>query len=249
MRSLLILILFISSGLFGNEAERLMQKANNLYQENEFEKAAELYIQILNNGYESDELYYNLGNAYFKSGRLGYAILYYEKALKLSPNDEDINYNLEIANARAVDKIEVLPKLFFVRWWDSFLNIFSVSGWSYLTYIIYILLLISIAVYFLIRRQNLQKIAVFSSAGLIVLLLLCVIILAVKVSSETSFDQAIVVEQAVTAKLSPDEQSGDAFIIHEGIKVGVEDQVSDWVKIKLPDGKVGWIPGRELRTI
>lgn len=249
MRIVLILILFVSSVLSGNEADRLMLNANNYYRENNFDKAAELYLQIINNGYESEELYYNLGNAYFKSEKLGYAILYYEKALKLSPNDDDINYNLEIANARAVDKLEVLPKLFFIRWWDSFLNIFSVSGWSYLSYIVYLLLLISIAVYFIVKKQMFQKLAVFSGASLVVILLLCIIILASKVNYENSTDFGIVVEQVVTAKLSPDQQSGDAFIIHEGIKVGLEDSVSDWVKIKLPDGKVGWIQDMELRKI
>jgi len=248
MKIVLALLIILSSGLFGNEAERLMQEANHHYQQNQYDKSAELYIQILNNGYESDELYYNLGNAYFKTGRLGYAILYYEKALKLAPNDDDINYNLEIANARAVDKIEVLPKLFFVKWGESFLNFFSVSGWSYFTYFVYLLLLISIAAYFLVRKPSMQKIAVFSSAGLIAVLVICIIILAFKVNYESS-NYGVVVEQVVTAKLSPDQQSGDAFIIHEGLKVGLEDQVSEWVKIKLADGKVGWIPDSELRRI
>lgn len=248
MRTVLILFLFITANLFGNEAERLMLEANKSYQQNQYDKAAELYIQILNNGFESDELYYNLGNSYFKTGKLGYAILYYEKALKLSPNDDDINYNLAIANARSVDKIEVLPKLFFVRWWESFLSIFSVSGWSYLTYTVYLLLLISIAFYFLMRNQSWQKIAVFSSASLIVILAVCIIVMIFKLSYDSS-SQGVVVEQIVTAKLSPDEQSGDAFVIHEGIKVGLEDQVSEWIKIKLPDGKVGWVQDSDLRKI
>lgn len=247
MRTLLILF-FISANLFANEAARLLLEANKSYQQNQYNKATNLYIQILNNGYESDELYYNLGNSYFKTGRLGYAILYYEKALKLSPNDDDINYNLAIANARAVDKIEVLPKLFFVRWWESFLSIFSVSGWSYLTYTVYLLLLISVALYFLVRNQWWQKLAVFSSASLILLLAVCIIVMIFKLSYDSS-NQGVVVEQIVTAKLSPDQKSGDAFIIHEGIKVGLEDQVSEWVKIKLPDGKVGWVPDRDLRKI
>ena len=251
MKKILVIILFsvFISRSFASEADRIMQKANKFYQDNEYEKAAELYEQIVKNGYENEALFYNLGNAYFKLGKLGYAILYYEKALKLDPNDDDANYNLKIANARTTDKIEVLPKLFYVKWWETFLNIFSIEGWSYFAFSIYILLLASIALYFLSRKTYLQKWAVIASFIVGVLFLVSVLFLFTQIQSEENTNSGVVIEQVVTAKLSPDDQSGDAFVIHEGMKVNLEDQVGNWVKIKLPDGKIGWMQDSELKKI
>lgn len=241
MKKLFIALLFFSLNLFAQSPEQLMNEANKLYQQQNYEQAIEIYNKVLSQGYESSVLYYNLGNAYFKEGKLGYAILNYEKGLKLNPDDEDLIYNLKIANARTVDKITEVPKLFFITWWESLITIFSVSGWSIIFIIIFWIFLASIAVYFFSRKISLQRIAFLSGAVSLAVVVILAVILFARVNRETNVNHGILIEQSYNAKVSPDEKSNDAFVIHEGIKFSLEDQVGNWVKIRLIDGKVGWI--------
>ncbi|MGE5496819.1 MAG: tetratricopeptide repeat protein [Syntrophothermus sp.] len=234
---------------YGSEEENLMQKANSFYQQGSYDKAIEVYQKIVNDGYSSKELFYNLGNSYFKTGMIGYAILNYEKAQKISPNDEDVAYNLKIANARTVDKIEAMPKIFLVRWWEELLNLLPVNGWTLFSYIVYLACLVIIGWYFFARSQALQKWILISGLASAAVLLFSIIILFSRYNYDYGKEYAVVTQSAVTVKLSPDEHSGDAFIVHEGIKVSLEDKVDTWVKVKLPDGKVGWLPEGEMKKI
>lgn len=234
---------------FAADAKEMLAKGNQLYQASRFDEAIETYQNIIKNGWYSEELYFNLGNAYFRTSRMGMAILYYEKALKLDPNDEDIHYNLRMANARTIDKIDTIPDIFIVRWWKSLLNAFTVNGWTAFAYIVYLLLIGIIALYFLAGRAVLQKWAVMSGALTVFVLAFSILMLALKYNNDNSLRNAIVTEPAAYAKLSPDSKSGDAFVIHEGLKVNLEDKVSGWVKIKLADGKVGWIEESRLGSI
>jgi tetratricopeptide (TPR) repeat protein len=244
-----LLLLIFSVICNASEAEDLMQRGNELYQKKQFEEASKLYERVLNYGYESSELYYNLGNSYFRLSKLGYSILNYEKALKLAPSDEDIIHNLAIANARTTDKIEVLPKLFFIRWFESLVNLFSVNGWLYFLYCIIILLLLAAAAYFVINKIIIQKWAFISGSLILGIFILSIVFFGLRLRQESLFTNAVVVEPAVTVKASPDESSNDAFIIHEGLKIQIDDKVSDWYKIRLADGKIGWLRYSEIKII
>lgn len=218
-----------------------MKQAAEFYKAKKYEQAEKIYLDLVNKGYEGTSLFYNLGNTYFREGKLGYAILYYNKARKLSPGDEDIQHNLNIANARTVDKINTLPKFFLFQWWESILSIFTLTGWTYLTYILFLLLLVSIALYFLIKRQKIQRTSFFTGIIFLFFLILSIVFTSVKLNKELNVRNGIIISKIVTVKLSPDENSNDAFVIHEGLKVQLEDKVDNWVKIRLHDGKVGWI--------
>lgn len=241
MKKFLIILLFFSLTIFAQSPEKLMNDANKYYQQQNYPQAIATYNKILSQGYESSILFYNLGNAYFKVGKLGYAILYYEKGLKLNPDDEDLIYNLKIANARTVDKITEVPKLFFVKWWESFLTIFSVAGWSIIFIIVFWIFLASIAVYFFSPKILFQRISFLTGSISLSLVILFGLVLFARVNRETNINHGILTEQSYNVKVSPDEKSNDAFIIHEGIKFSLEDEVGDWVKIRLIDGKIGWI--------
>lgn len=232
-----------------SRAEQLMADGNKYYQNKEYDRAVEAYREIVNAGFEGTSLYYNLGDAYYRQGKLGYAILYYEKALRLSPGNSDVLYNLKIANARTVDKIESLPQFFLFQWWESLLAVFTVTGWTYISYAFYALILLSIGLYFFAKRPGLQRTAVYSGFVSIVLLILTVSLLAVKLNREANVRSAIVVAQAATVKLSPDQTSNDAFIIHEGLKVRELNDVGNWIEIRLQDGKEGWIEKNDIATI
>ncbi len=246
---ILISIFIFYNGINAQNIETLVKKGNTAYQNNKYSEAIENYQKIIKQGYISSELFYNLGNAYFKNNNLGKAILYYEKSLKLSPLDEDAAYNLKIAKARTVDKIKEVPQIFIVRWWNILLTSFSISGWKIIVLIFYFLLLISIGIFLFIKNANIQRITfVFGLFNLIVFIISVIIFISAYTRTTTT-SYGILQKSAVTAKISPDTQSNDAFVIHEGTKFLLEDKVNNWVKIKLADGKIGWLPENTFLTI
>ena len=190
-----------------------------------------------------------MGNAYYRVGELGKSILYFEKTLKISPNNEDAAYNLRIANARTVDKIQEIPPLFFVKWWNILLSSFTSATWQIIILVFYVLLLVCIGLYFLVRNLQVQKLAfVFGMLNLFAFVL-SVILFISSINREIGSKDGILLKSTISAKISPDAQSNDAFVIHEGIKFEIEDKVGAWAKIKLPDGKVGWLPDTSFEEI
>ncbi len=251
-KSIIVLIFFIllkSGFVFSKDYDQIFEEGNRFYQSGEFENAIASYNKIIEDGYESAALYFNLGNAYFREGNIGYAILNYERALKLSPGDEDIKHNLAFANAQTRDKPEPLPSFFIFNWWESLLALNSLNGWVYLSYFIFILLLLSLGLYLVGRKLILQRYSFYTALGFTVILIALVVISGVKYMRETKISNGIIIQPAVTVKLSPDIRSNDAFVIHEGLKVTVEDKVENWFRIRLPDGKVGWLEKKELEII
>lgn len=233
---------------YAETPETLIKQANNLYQKQNYKGAEKIYQALVDSGYSGVSLFYNLGNTYYREGNLGFAILNYERALRLSPGDEDIQHNLALANSKTVDKIETLPEFFLFQWWEGLVSLFSLQGWTYTAYIFYFLLLISIGIYFFARKTNYQKYSLFSGLILFILLIFTVILLVVNLNRQ-KIKNGIVIEQTAIVKVSPDTKSSDAFVIHEGLKVKLEDKIDNWVKIKLNDGKVGWLQKQKLEVI
>jgi len=242
------LLIFLSS-LAKPDSNSIMQTANEYYKNNRYQLAIEEYNKLLLDGFEGTSLYYNLGNAHYRLGKVGYAILYYEKALKLSPNDEDVMHNLALAKLNLKDKVDTLPPFFIFNLWEGILAAFSVTGWTIIVYIIFILVLIVFVVYFFSRSVTEQRISFFTGIGLTVILLLTISLLIVKMNKEFNTKDGVIIETSVIVKSSPDYSSKDSFQIHEGLKVRIEDNVDDWVKIRLDDGKIGWITEKSLGII
>jgi tetratricopeptide (TPR) repeat protein len=246
---LVLFILFFSISFAESSVDDLMKKANDLYVKGQFEEAIKLYESIAQEGYEGTSLFYNLGNAYYRTGKIGYAILYYEKAVKLSPDDEDVQHNLQLAKLNLKDKIETLPPFFLFRIWESVLSSLSSEGWTILSYILFLIILFTLGFYFFAKNIAQQRIAFYSFVISIVLFLTSVGLLIVKLNQESNLKYGIVLETSLTAKSSPDPQGKDAFIVHEGLKVRIEDKVDKWVKIRLDDGQVGWVENFSIGII
>jgi tetratricopeptide (TPR) repeat protein len=245
-----IVILFISvSSVFANQAESLMNEANQFYQNKEYEEAIIKYSSILETDYESVALYYNLGNSYYRSAQLGLAILNYERGLKLDPSNDDLLHNLSIVKARTVDRIKEVPKLFIIEWWELLLSALSATIWQVVVLLFYLVLLGSITLYFFTKSGTTQRITIFSAlAGLSAAIFFSIILLSV-VQRETSTDYGILTANTISAKQSPNESSDDLFVIHEGLKIAVQEEFGDWYKIKLSDGKIGWLPKNSIEVI
>ena len=256
MKRLLILFLLLLTFPFSDarafvqtEAEASMQNGNTLYQNGNYEGAVEAYENVLTLGYESAALYYNLGNSYFRLNELGRAILNYEKALKLEPGDEDVVYNLRIAQARTVDKIQSVPKIFISEWWDFLVTGFSVAGWSLILIVVYVLLVLFVGLYFLTRSGRVQRLAFYLGSVNLVIVFLVLIIFISSYNREATSNYGILIENTISAKQSPNIQSSDAFVIHEGVKFEIEETLNNWAKIRLADGKVGWLPDNSFEGI
>lgn len=245
----IILILLLSAFSQADEALVQFEQANHLYRNGNFKNAAILYEKIVHNGCHNSELYYNLGNTYFKLDETGKAILYYERAKKIYPNDEDINFNLKIANLKVVDKIEAIPKLFFIEWWNSVSKAFSSDTWAIFT-LTTIWLGIILLLLFRISKSPFTRRAFFFGGILIVAIAGFSLIFSIQQNkSEKSETMAIVFSPSVTVKSSPDEAGTDLFLLHEGVKVEMVDKVGNWFKIKLLDGKIGWLPSDAVEII
>ena len=246
---IIVLLIFISLSFTKADVNSVMQKGNEFYKNNKYQFAIDEYDKLIKQGYEGASIYYNLGNAHYRLGKIGYAILYYEKALKFSPSDEDIKHNLSLARLGMKDKVDTLPPFFIFNLWEGLLASLSVTGWTIIVYIVFILLLLCIMAYFFSRSASQQRIAFFSGVGFLFLLFLSFVLLSVKMNKEFNVKDGIIVEGSVTIKSSPDNSSKDEFIIHEGLKVRLEDKVDNWVKIRLDDGKIGWIYENSIKQI
>jgi tetratricopeptide (TPR) repeat protein len=247
--SLILLILTYPITINAFQFYNTMEKGNTFYREGEYEKAIEEYNKLVDEGYLGTSLFYNLGNSYYRIGKIGLAILYYERTLKLSPSDEDIKHNLNFARLSTVDRIQPLPTFFLFEWWEGILGSFTENGWAYIVFIFYLLVIFLTGSYFFARSIKQQKLVLFSGVAALLVLAISISLLIVKINREATVKSGVILEQFVTVKSSPDQKSTDAFVIHEGLKVNLEDNLDEWVKIRLADGKVGWIENNYVEQI
>jgi tetratricopeptide (TPR) repeat protein len=212
-----------------------------LYQQGKFPEAAAAYESILNAGYTGGEICFNLGNAYYKQGNMGKAVLNFERAVRFLPADDDVRHNLQLANLQIVDRIDPAPRLFLWEWWDGIKEVFSLNAITWLAWLTLVFFLGSIALILLARTYALRKSGLIASIVTGVLLLITATVLGGKLVDANSNEEAVVTATIATAKNSPDPKSSDAFVIHAGLKVRITDSIGQWIRIRLADGKVGWI--------
>ncbi|MCL2510658.1 MAG: tetratricopeptide repeat protein [Bacteroidales bacterium] len=231
-------------------APALMDSALAAYNSGMFGTALEHYRYILDTlNQESAALYYNMGNTAFKRNDLASAILYYEKALKLAPNDEDLIFNLGLANSRIPDRIEAVPDMFFMRWYKKVTHLLAPNQWAYLTLGILALSLMFLALYFIAYRIVIRKIGFWMGVVLLLTFTFTLTVSHQTANEQTAQNTGIVFSASLTVKSSPEESSTDLFVLHEGAKVWILESVNTWYKIKIANGSVGWIPIGEVEII
>ena len=245
---ILTFFIIITQSVFGGNSATI-DSANTAYAKNDFQKAITLYQSIVDSDYEASDLYYNLGNSYFKTSDIPPAILYWEKALKLSPNDEDIDFNLKVANTLIADKIEAVPELFIKEWWKSLCNLFASNTWTKIGLVDFFIFIILLAFFRLSRSLALRKSSFWIGMVFLFFSLLSLGIAYTQYQSNIAHKEAIVFTPSLTVKSSPDEKSTDLFVIHEGLKIELLDNVGDWYKIKIANGSIGWIVEDDFRRI
>lgn len=250
---LLLLAFFLNTNITEAQtsvesAKKTIETANILYNQASYDTAVHLYEQVLAAGYESDWLYYNLGNAYYKLRDLPSAILYYEKASKLNPNDEDIKKNLEIANSQIIDKIEPLPQLFLKNWWNAFYTMVNADTWAWISMSFFAILLVMLFL-FLTTSHGLKKFSFFMGLLSLLFTLAAFGLASQKYYYTQQTNEAIIFTPTITVKSSPGATSVDLFVLHAGTKVRLLDKTVGWNKIRIANGSVGWLPDESMKGI
>lgn len=252
MRKIQIGILLFLSGLcftpsLGQSA--LFKQANEQYNKKEYENAIASYSQLIEKGYGDAVLYYDLGNAYFKNSQIGYAILWYERALRLSPNNKDIQYNLAFANQQTIDNIESIPPFFLTTWMLAVQNLFSAKEWAIISIVLSFLLVCCILLIFITSKYRLRMLSFTLACLLLLATVLSIVFASLQTSNLNRTDEGIVIESSVTVKSTPDDSGTDLFTVHEGAKVKVTDNAGEWIEVLFDNGNKGWMLKENMEVI
>jgi hypothetical protein len=225
-----------------------LQHANKLAMDGQNAEAINTYNYILGEGYESAELYYNLGYCHYKSGKLGPAILNFERAKRLNPSDEDTQYNLEQAY-EMTDKMQKLTPIFIFRWWDSFRNITNSDGWAVIFIVFFVLVLAGVAMFLFANSVAMRKVGFFAGLILTVLAIGALTISINQRNEVVNSKAAIIMSSSVTLSTSPDKNGTQMVVLHEGTHVVILSTIGDWSEVRLDDGNVGWIKSQDIEVI
>jgi len=247
---ILVFISLLSGNLLSQDSSLdKFSKGVNLFTSGSYEEALQIWTDLYNTSYRSASLDYNIGNAYFKLNNIPLAILFYERAYMLNPADEDVNYNLQIARTLIVDRFREIPELFFVRWYNFVSLLLTANTWAALSLISFVFSLLLLSLYIYSSRFK-QKVIGFWLALIFIIFSVSSISFSLR-NKSLVFDshKAIISSPLVNGKSSPDSSGTDLFILHEGTKVTIEDEVGEWFEIRLSDGNKGWVPINCLNII
>lgn len=244
-----IILVFCLVNITGQTPEERYAHAGELYSSGDYSGAAAIYRLLYDDGYRSADLLYNAGNAFFKGADYASAILFYERARLISPADEDIDYNLQIARSKVTDRFETVPQLFFVRWFDFLSLMAPTNVWAVAALSMFIVALLC-AVIFLTRARARGRLLSFWLALAALILSALTVSLAMRNNSLVNHNKkAVVTCSIVTGRSAPGESSNELFVIHSGTTVTVEQELGDFLEVRLPDGNKGWIRGDCMEKI
>ena len=236
---------------FGGTSAKAVTKnnADTEYQKGNYQQAIRDYEEILKNG-ESAEIYFNLGNAYYRTDNITKAVLNYERARLLSPGDDDINFNLQFARSKTIDKITPQSEMFFVTWYKSLVNFTSVDNWAKTGILCIVMALLLVLLYLFGPQLMLRKIGFFGGLAFFVIFLLSNLFAFQQKQALDNRTGAIIMTPSVNIKKTPAKNSADQFVLHEGTRVDIIDKgMTDWRCIRVGDGREGWIETKAIEEI
>ena len=242
-RFIIILTFFILHSSFFISFAQTKGEADELYKEEKYTEAVVAYEKLLKGDVVSANIYYNLGNAYYKLDSIPLAILNYERALLLEPGDADIRANLALARGKTVDKVTPPSEMFFVTWWHNLCNTMSSHSWRAFAITCFVLMLIGILAYMFVPILLIRKIGVYGAMMMFAFVVFANFAAYSQNKALQDRNTAIVIAPAISVKSSPNESSTDLFLIHEGSKVEILDStMKEWREVKFEEGKQGWLP-------
>lgn len=252
-KSIFVLLLPLAMSLFltSANADTLSKvRADEAYNQEQYEEAIQIYEQLLTQNGPSADVYYNLGNAYYRIDSLSAAILSWERALRMHPSDDDALFNLQLARSKTIDKIAPEREMFFITWYRSLVQVFSADVWAVIGLASLAIALILLLVWLFSFSEQLRRVSFTAGAFLLVLFLLSNIFAWQQQRAINRHDEAIVMVQSMSVKNTPAAGSSDEFTIHAGTKVTItDDTMNDWKQILLPDGREGWVNAKDIEVI
>ncbi len=251
MRKYIFVMLFMacSAVAFAQTDAQLWNSANDAYSMGQYESAYNDYHKIEQGGKHSYKLYYNMGNACYKMGDAGKAILYYEKALKLNPAGEDAKINLQIARLQTLDKIDVVPEFILKTWVKDIRNTLSSNGWAYIAVALFALTAVLMLLFKFAPTTGQRKFS-FVLACVVFLFAIISVLFSVNLRrNANSDDSAIVMVPVSNIKSAPNSTGNNLFILHEGTKVDILEEAGQWCRIEISDGRQGWMHKSDVEVI
>ncbi|QTD36189.1 tetratricopeptide repeat protein [Polaribacter batillariae] len=249
MKKILFLLLIIASSANAQNVDSLFVTANENYKNGQFEEAIKKYKKIESKNVISSELYYNLGNAYYKLNKVGPTIFYYEKALKIDPLNEDVKNNLIFAKRLALDNIEEVPKTVLQKFNANYLQKLSYNQWAIIVVVLSFVASLLFLLFYFAHTPSKKRIYFTTSIISFILLIATIFITYNQYKQAKNIKEAIIFAEKTEVRNAPTLNSEEVFTLHEGTKVYVLDAVDNWKKIKLADGKLGWIISSEIKML
>ncbi|MDO5663644.1 MAG: tetratricopeptide repeat protein [Bacteroidia bacterium] len=234
-------------------AQSTVGSASEAYRSEDYKKSIQLYEQVvaqqISEGKESAEIYYNLGNAYFRNGETAKAILNYERALLLNPGDSDIRHNLRFARTRIEDKIDTSDSFFLTNWINGLKNLFSSNTWASIAIAFFIAFLVCIATFLFVRRMWIKKTTFYAAIVIFVFLIIANMFAFSQKNSRINRNTGIIMAASTSIMTSPDANSQELFRLHEGTKVKLNKTDGNWIEIEIANGSVGWTSKENVEII
>ncbi|MEM6514572.1 MAG: tetratricopeptide repeat protein [Bacteroidota bacterium] len=249
MKNIILILILLLSGLGFSQNEQLFEEANKLYNEGQYHEALDKYSTILESGNHSAELYFNMGNSHYKLNNIAPSIYYFEKALLLEPNDKEISNNIAFARNMTIDSIEKVPDVGLSSLINKWAKYFHYETWAKISVTLSILFVLLFVFYLFSNASSSKRFAFISST---VSLILVLATLGLTFHGKALVDEnqpAIVFAKESQIKNEPNLRSSEAFKLHEGTKVQVLDTVDNWKKVKIADGKTGWVMSEDIKLI
>lgn len=244
-----VALTLMASVVFAQQPNEVKATADAAYMAGDFTAAIEGYEQVLGQGFASAEVHYNLGNAYFKAGRIAPSVLQYERAHKLAPQDEDIAFNLKLARLSTKDRIEVMPELFFITWWNTLLRALPMDGWAWSAIISLLSVLLGLGIFRFSANESLRRTLFYTATVVGLWGLFSGYAAQQQYQRLVNDDRAVVMRPTVNVKSAPEQSGKDLFVVHEGLVVQVTETIGTWYRIRLTDGNVGWVPQEAVEGI
>lgn len=229
-------------------AGSMMHQGNDAYGKQEFEKALQFYTEV-ESEFSSAALFLNIGNTYYRMHNVPMAIVYFERAKRLAPNDKDIEFNLEKANNQIVDKLDVNPNQAVDEWLSNLFFGRSEGFWSWASILLITLAVIAFATYTLLQREGTKKFAFYAGSFFAVICAASLVLGSIQDEKQANSGAAIIIAPKADVRTAPIENSGVAFILHEGTKVELLNENDEWLEITIAGGNIGWIPRADLVVI
>jgi len=244
---LFVLMIGFVNLTFGQDDQQ--KKANELYSKKDYIGAAELYEKIIKTYGVAPELYYNLGNTYYKMGETGRSILNYERALRLKPMYHDARFNLEMAQQKVIDNIVQVPPFFILRWLDILMKLLTSNQWFLLGLATFLITIIASLYFIFGYTLSNRKISFYIAVVFLSITVTTIVFAAVRKNQQTQHNEAIIMTGVVTVKSSPDKSGTDLFQLHEGTKVKVKSLLGTWFEVVLGNGNIGWVENKNIEQI